>query len=177
MENCRTSTMAIFTDDAMSAARERCPPVALIERVETDWSKYQAKSIKLSMNQFSPLFTQKAEASMVASFTTPLSELVEIYGSLQLASPPQVSRSIALDAGLTCDRSLSEQQGQLTAPDAAMHSVRHLVHTSALHVNSSGCERTLEHSAHFSFCKIDRLFALAKVGLGSYNKAGGEAIF
>ena len=75
------------------------------------------------------------------------------------------SRSIARDAGLTCDRSLSEQQGQFTAPDAAMHSVRHLVHTSALHVNSSGCERTLEHSAHFSFCKIDRLFALAEVGL------------
>ncbi|KAL5494161.1 hypothetical protein EMCRGX_G015439 [Ephydatia muelleri] len=87
------------------------------------------------------------------------------------------SRSIAFDAGLTCDRSLSEQKGQFTAPDAAMHSVRHLVHTSALHVNSSGCERTLEHSAHFSFFKIDRLFALAEVGLGSCNKAGGEAIF
>ncbi|KAL5514965.1 hypothetical protein EMCRGX_G000062 [Ephydatia muelleri] len=29
-----------------------------------DWSKYQAKSIKLGMNQFSPLFFQKAEASM-----------------------------------------------------------------------------------------------------------------
>ena len=77
---------------------------------------------------------------------------------------------------LTCDGSSSGQRGQLTAPDAAMHSVRHLVHTSALHINSSGCERTLEHSAHFSFFKIDRLFALAKVGLGSCNKAGGEAI-
>ena len=87
------------------------------------------------------------------------------------------SRSIAFDAGLTCDRSLSEQKEQFTAPDAAMHSVRHLVHTSALHVNSSGCERTLEHSAHFSFFKIDRLFALAEVGLGTCNKAGGEAIF
>ncbi|KAL5469049.1 hypothetical protein EMCRGX_G030241 [Ephydatia muelleri] len=32
------------------------------------------------------------------------------------------SRSIAFDAGLTCDRSSSEQQGQLTVPDAAMHS-------------------------------------------------------
>ena len=80
--------------------------------------------------------------------------------------------SITFDAGLTCDRSSSEQQGQFTAPDAAMHSVRHLVHTSELHVNSSGCERTLEHSAHFSFFKIDSLFVLAKVGLGSCNKAG-----
>eukprot|EP00731_Ephydatia_muelleri_P038236 Em0688g1a len=67
-------------------------------------------------------------------------------------------RSIAFDAGLT---SSSGQQGQLTAPDAAMHSVRHLVHTSTLHFNSSGCERTLEHSAHFSFFKIDRLFTMA----------------
>ena len=30
-----------------------------------DWSKYQAMSIKLGMNQFSLLFSQKAEASMV----------------------------------------------------------------------------------------------------------------
>ncbi|KAL5477527.1 hypothetical protein EMCRGX_G024337 [Ephydatia muelleri] len=29
-----------------------------------DWSKYQAKSIKLGMNQFSPLVFQKAKASM-----------------------------------------------------------------------------------------------------------------
>ncbi|KAL5499592.1 hypothetical protein EMCRGX_G011037 [Ephydatia muelleri] len=29
-----------------------------------DWSKYQAKSIKLGMNRFSTLFSQKAEASM-----------------------------------------------------------------------------------------------------------------
>eukprot|EP00731_Ephydatia_muelleri_P003766 Em0001g3766a len=86
-------------------------------------------------------------------------------------------RSIPFEAGLTCDGSSSGQQGQLTAPDAAMHSVRHLVHTSELHVNSSGCERTLEHSAHFSFSKINRLFTLAKGGLGSCNKAGGEAIF
>ncbi|KAL5487132.1 hypothetical protein EMCRGX_G019698 [Ephydatia muelleri] len=35
-----------------------------------DWSKYQAKSIKLGMNQFSPLFSQKAEASMVALEST-----------------------------------------------------------------------------------------------------------
>ena len=68
----------------------------------------------------------------------------------------------------------SEQQGQLTVPDAAMHSVRHLMHTSELHINSSGCERTLEHSAHFSFSKINRLFMLAKGGLGSCKKAGGE---
>eukprot|EP00731_Ephydatia_muelleri_P024205 Em0016g476a len=98
-----------------------------------------------------------------ASFTTPLSELVEmaLYSSSAACFSGQ-QRSIAFDAGLTCGRSLSEQQGQLTAPDAAMHSVRHLVHTRALHVNS---ERTLEHSAHFSFFKIGRLFALAKVGL------------
>ena len=62
-------------------------------------------------------------------------------------------------------------------PDAAMHSVRHLVHTSELHVNSSGCKRTLEHSAHFSLStKINRFFMLAKHGLGSCNTAGGEAI-
>eukprot|EP00731_Ephydatia_muelleri_P032400 Em0023g907a len=124
-----------------------------------------------------------------ASFTTPLSELEEmaLYSSsgacfsgvsdAQCLLTSDSSRSIAFDAGLTCDRSSSEQQGQLTVADATMHSVRHLVHTIALHVNSSGCERMLEHSAHFSFFKIDRLFALAKVGLGSCNKAGGEAIF
>ena len=66
---------------------------------------------------------------------------------------------------------------ELTAADVAMHSVRHLVHTSELQVNSSGCERTLEYSAHFNFSKINRLFTLAKVGLGSCNKAGGKAIF
>eukprot|EP00731_Ephydatia_muelleri_P004733 Em0002g909a len=111
-----------------------------------------------------------------ASFTTPLSELVEmaLYSSSAACFSGQ-QRSIAFDAGLTYDRSSSGQQGQLRAPDAAMHYVRHLMHTSALHVNSSGCERTLEHSAHFSFFEIDRLFVLAKVGLGSCNKAGGEA--
>ncbi|KAL5517183.1 hypothetical protein EMCRGX_G002681 [Ephydatia muelleri] len=111
-----------------------------------------------------------------ASFTTPLSELVEmaLYSSSAACFSGQ-QRSITFDAGLTCDGSSSGQWGQLTAPDAAMHSVRHL-HISALHINSSGCERTLEHSAHFSFFKIDRLFALAKVGLGSCNTAGGEAI-
>ena len=102
---------------------------------------------------------------------------MSLLQSAQCLLTSDSSRGIPFDAGLTCDRSSSEQQGQLTAPDAAMHSVRHLVHTSSLHVNSSGCERTLEHSAHFSFFKIDRLFALAKVGLGSCNKAGGEAIF
>ena len=61
-------------------------------------------------------------------------------------------------------------------PDA-MHSARHLVYTSALHINSSGCERMLEHSVHFSFSKIDRFFMLAKGGLGSCKKAGGETIF
>ncbi|KAL5487334.1 hypothetical protein EMCRGX_G019923 [Ephydatia muelleri] len=90
------------------------------------------------------------------------------------------SRSIAFDARLTCVGSKGpsfEQQGQLTAPDAAILSVRHVVHTSALHINSSGCERTLAHIAHFSFSKIDRLFTLAKGGLGSCKKAAGEAIF
>ncbi|KAL5515519.1 hypothetical protein EMCRGX_G000696 [Ephydatia muelleri] len=31
--------------------------------VTADWSKYQAKSIKLGMNQFSPLLSQKADRS------------------------------------------------------------------------------------------------------------------
>ncbi|KAL5457746.1 hypothetical protein EMCRGX_G035036 [Ephydatia muelleri] len=107
----------------------------------------------------------------------PLQQLRSLLLRSQCLLTSDSSRSIAFDAGLTCDRSSSEQQGQLTVADATMHSVRHLVHTIALHVNSSGCERMLEHSAHFSFFKIDRLFALAKVGLGSCNKAGGEAIF
>ena len=83
------------------------------------------------------------------------------------------SRSIAFDAGLTCVGSKGpsfEQQGQLTAPDAAILSVRHVVHTSALHINSSGCERTLAHIAHFSSSKIDRLFTLAKGGLAHARK-------
>ena len=58
-----------------------------------------------------------------------------------------------------------------------VHSVRHLVHTSALHINFSGCERTLEHSAHFSSSKIDRLYMVAKGGLGSCKKGGGETMF
>ena len=37
----------------------RCPLLCT-----ADWSKYQAKSIKLGINQFSPQFSQKAEASM-----------------------------------------------------------------------------------------------------------------
>ncbi|KAL5457226.1 hypothetical protein EMCRGX_G034471 [Ephydatia muelleri] len=94
-----------------------------------DWSKYQAKSIKLGMNQFSPLFSQKAEASM---------DMVkghELLNSLGIHLHWLQQRSIAFDAGLTCDGSSSEQQGQLTTPDAAMHSVRHFVHTSELHVS------------------------------------------
>eukprot|EP00731_Ephydatia_muelleri_P007464 Em0003g1712a len=71
-------------------------------------------------------------------------------GSIQqLSSLPLLlrqQRSIAFDAGLTCDGSSSEQQGQLIAPDAAMY------------------------SAHFNFSKINRLFTLAKGGLGSCNK-------
>ena len=39
------------------------------------------------------------------------------------------------------------------------------MHTSALHVNSSGSERTLEHTAHFNFSTINMLFMLAKDGL------------
>ena len=78
--------------------------------------------------------------------------------SIHTALTSDNSRSIAFDAGLTCVGSKGpsfEQQGQLTAPDAAILSVRHMVHTSALHINSSGCERTLAHIAHFSSSKID----------------------
>ncbi|KAL5463750.1 hypothetical protein EMCRGX_G032679 [Ephydatia muelleri] len=197
-----------------------------------DWSKYQAKSIKLGMNRFNPLFSQKAEASMATHVATccntscaswafsrdqrssatrnlvtlssaaihrPISMddemlavankhcrssslrsiwflsrwLCKLYNTFvrtgrdgplqQLSSLPLLlgysSRSIAFDAGLTCVGSKGpsfEQQGQLTAPDAAMHSVRHLVHTSELHINSGGCERTLAHIAHFSSSKIGR---------------------
>ena len=56
------------------------------------------------------------------------------------------SRSITVDAGLMCDGTRghsSEQHGQFTLPDAAIHSMRHLVHTSVLHINSSGCDRML----------------------------------
>eukprot|EP00731_Ephydatia_muelleri_P017123 Em0010g221a len=147
----------------------------------SDWSKYQAKSIKLGMNQFSPLFSQKAEASMLASFTTPLSELVEmaLFSSSAACLSSSGQRGIAFDAGLTCDGSSSEQQGQLTAPDAAMHSVRHLVRTSELHASILVAVKERWNTVHTScsFSKIDRLFTLAKVGLGSCNKAGGEAIF
>ncbi|KAL5494186.1 hypothetical protein EMCRGX_G015469 [Ephydatia muelleri] len=96
-------------------------------------------------------------------------------GSLQ-----QLSSLLLLLRCLTCVGSKGpsfEQQGQLTAPDAAILSVRHVVHTSALHINCSGCERTLAHIAHFSSSKIDRSFTLAKGGLGSCKKAGREAIF
>ena len=47
------------------------------------------------------------------------------------------SRSITFDADLTCVGTKGpsfEQRGQFTVLDAAMHSVRNLVHTSALHV-------------------------------------------
>eukprot|EP00731_Ephydatia_muelleri_P003035 Em0001g3035a len=132
------------------------------------------------------------EGQTPTSCTTPLSGLVEMalfsssaacfsssgVSDAQCLLTSDSSRSIA--AGLTCVGSKGpsfEQQGQLTAPDAAIHSVRHLVHTSALHINSSGCERTLAHIAHFSSSKIDRLFTLAKGGLGSCKKAAGKAIF
>eukprot|EP00731_Ephydatia_muelleri_P005564 Em0002g1740a len=62
----------------------------------------------------------------------------------------------------------SEQQEQFTAPDAAVHSQRHLVHTSVPHCSSSGCERMLELTAHFSSFSINWLFMLSKGGLGSY---------
>eukprot|EP00731_Ephydatia_muelleri_P010825 Em0005g1411a len=61
----------------------------------------------------------------------------------------------------------SEQQEQFTAPDAAVHSQRHLVHTSVPHCSSSGCERMLELTAHFSSFSINWLFMLSKGGLGS----------
>eukprot|EP00731_Ephydatia_muelleri_P015091 Em0008g811a len=61
----------------------------------------------------------------------------------------------------------SEQQGQFIAPDAAIHSWRHLTHTSAPQCSSSGCERMLEHTAHFSSFSMNWLFTLSKGGLGS----------
>ena len=71
----------------------------------------------------------------------------------------------------------SEHHGRFTASYAAIHSRRHLEHTSAPHSSSSGCERVLEHSAHFSSFSIDRLLALAKGGLGSLWRTRGGAIF
>ena len=38
------------------------------------------------------------------------------------------------------------------------------MHTSELHINSSGCDRMLEYSGHFSYSKILGLFMLAKDG-------------
>eukprot|EP00731_Ephydatia_muelleri_P029216 Em0020g860a len=81
------------------------------------------------------------------------------------------SRSITPGAGLTWEETKgppSEQQGQFTAPDATTHSWRHLVHTSAPHCSSSGCERMLEHTAHFSSFSINWLFTLAKGGLETH---------
>ena len=70
----------------------------------------------------------------------------------------------------------SEQHGRFIASYAAIHSRRHLEHTSAPHSSSSGCERVLEHSAHFSTFSIDTLLSLAKGGLGSLWRTRG-AIF
>eukprot|EP00731_Ephydatia_muelleri_P000854 Em0001g854a len=63
-----------------------------------------------------------------------------------------------IGAGLTWEETKgppSEQQGQFTALDAAIHFWRHLAHTSAPHCSSSGCERMLEHTAHFSSFSIN----------------------
>eukprot|EP00731_Ephydatia_muelleri_P012455 Em0006g1349a len=98
---------------------------------------------------------------VTASCTTPLSGLAEmvLFSSSAASSSGVSDAAEEFDAGLTCDGSSSVSNRD---SDAAMHSVRHLMHPSSLHVNSSGCERTLEHSAHFSFSKINRLFTLAK---------------
>ena len=85
------------------------------------------------------------------------------------------SRSITPGARETKGPS-SEQQGQFTTPVAAIHSWRHLAHTSAPHCSSDGCDRMLEHSAHFSSFNINWLFMLPKGGLGSHKRTGG-AIF
>eukprot|EP00731_Ephydatia_muelleri_P004646 Em0002g822a len=63
-----------------------------------------------------------------------------------------------IGAGLTWEETKgppSEQQGQFTALDAAIHFWRHLAHTSAPHCSSSVCERMLEHTAHFSSFSIN----------------------
>ncbi|KAL5473302.1 hypothetical protein EMCRGX_G027771 [Ephydatia muelleri] len=48
-----------WSDQSDLRNRDRTDP-----NYHADWSKYQAMSIKLGMNQFSLLFSQKAEASM-----------------------------------------------------------------------------------------------------------------
>ena len=99
--------------------------------------------------------------------------------SLHRTKTSDSSRSVTLDAGLMCDGTRgqsSEQDGQFTLPDAAINSTRHLVHTSALHINSSGRDRMLVHSAHFSSSKMEGLFTVDKGGKGSCRRTGGGAI-
>ena len=47
------------------------------------------------------------------------------------------------------------------------------MHTSELHINSSGCDRMLEHNRHFSSSKMEGIFTLAKGGIGSCTRTGG----
>ena len=106
--------------------------------------------------------------------------LISLLQSVQFTRTSGSRRSITPGACLTWEGTKgpsSEQQGQFTAPVAAIHSWRHLTHTSAPHCSSSGCERMLEHSAHFSSFNINWLFMLAKGGLGSRKRTGGGAIF
>ena len=94
--------------------------------------------------------------------------LMSLLQPAQCTKISDSSRSITVDAGLMCNGTRgqsSEQHGQFTLPDADIHSMRHLVHTSVLHINSSGCDRTLEHRAHFSSSKMEGLFTLANGGL------------
>ncbi|KAL5500745.1 hypothetical protein EMCRGX_G012345 [Ephydatia muelleri] len=99
----------------------------------------------------------------------PLSGLVEValFSNPAACFSSSGQQEYHIGAGLTWEETKgppSELQGQFTAPDAAIHSWRHLVHTSAPHSSSSGCERMLEHTAHFSSFSINWLFMLAKAG-------------
>ncbi|KAL5499910.1 hypothetical protein EMCRGX_G011379 [Ephydatia muelleri] len=95
----------------------------------------------------------------------PLSGLVEVAlfsnltacfsssGSVQFTKTSDSRRSITPGARLTWEETKgpsSEQQGQFTAPDAAIHSWRHLnipVHHTAVPVAVRGCWSTVHTSA------------------------------
>eukprot|EP00731_Ephydatia_muelleri_P011164 Em0006g58a len=106
----------------------------------------------------------------LGSCMMPLSGLVEValFSNPAACFSSSGQQEYHIGAGLTWEETKgppSELQGQFTAPDAAIHSWRHLVHTSAPHSSSSGCERMLEHTAHFSSFSINWLFMLAKASV------------
>eukprot|EP00731_Ephydatia_muelleri_P022948 Em0015g531a len=67
-----------------SAAKKKPVKAIIIQHAQlysTDWSKYQAKSIKLGMNQFSPLVFQKAKASMPDEFNLSHPKNLKLYNT------------------------------------------------------------------------------------------------